>query len=214
MDKWIDDYRKGDHAIHVYSSDYDFKKVIVDIANWADRDEKVIWLNDKLSSKKASDSRMLADSRFIADLRTGRVEIRPSYASYCPGGEFLRSKMFEFWGNAYKDALKEGYKSLVVIGDVSWLGNHGPIFESFMRYEQAIDFARIPGNITILCQYDERLFTEGQLKAAESVHQLHLKDGRLERSYWFVLRHTSETGTPSESAKGPSVISESFVKQI
>jgi hypothetical protein len=214
MDKWIDDYRKGDHAVHVYSSDYECKKILIDIAEWADRDEKVVWLSDKSSSGKIAVSRKPADGRLNSDLRNGRVEIKPSYKSYCPGGVFLGSKMFEFWGNVRKEALKEGYKGLVVIGDVSWLKDHQSVFEPFMRYEQAIDFARLPENLTLLCQYDERLFTGDQLRAAENVHQLHLRNGRLERSYWFVLRRMSEEGSSPESSRRPSIISESFMRQV
>jgi hypothetical protein len=212
MDKWTDDYKRGDHAIHVYNTDSEREKALFELVNWSNSDEKIICLTDKWSSGSTDGAKDPGAGRFNSDVRKGRVEIRPSYSSYCPGGKFLGQKMFELWDNIHKDVAKQGYEGLIVIGDVSWLRTHESVFGPFMKYEQGIDFARLPRNLTILCQYDQRLFSSDQLDNAVRVHQLQLSEGRLERKHWFILRRTTESGDLSESLKKPSIISESFMR--
>jgi hypothetical protein len=212
MNNWTDGFRRGDHAIHVYQTDSERDKAVLDLIAWRRNDEKLICLSDKWSRSFKADDGFPAIGHLKSDIKDGRIELRSSYSSYCPGGNFRGPGMYRLWEKAYDDAIDQGYNGLVAVGDTSWLGVHKSILPSFMRYEQGIDFARLPRDLTILCQYDRRLFTSEQIGLAEQVHQLRLSAGRLDRNHWFILRRTAGTDFSPESLKRPSVISESFMK--
>jgi len=214
MNKWTDDYRRGDHVIQVYQTDAEREKVLLELVEWSRDDEKVICFTDKLSPRSDDGHGNPLTTKFNSEIENGRLEVKPSFSSYCPGGKFRGPEMFELWEKIHADAMEQGYKGLIGVGDVSWLKTHKSVFHPFMRYEQGIDFARLPKNVTILCQYDQRLFTSEELDRAMGVHQLRLSGGRLERNYWFIMRRTTEQGYSLESLKKPSVISESFIKRF
>jgi len=212
MNNWTDGFRRGDHAIHVYQTDSERDKAVLDLIAWRRNDDKLVYLSDKWSHGLKADVGFPTISHLKSDIEDGRVELRPSYPSYCPGGRFRGSGMYRLLEKTYNDVIDQGYNGLVAVGDLSWLGAHRSILSSFMRYEQGIDFARLPRNLTILCQYDKRLFTSDQIGLAERVHQLRLSAGRLDWNHWFILRRTAEADCSPESLKRPSVISESFMK--
>jgi hypothetical protein len=214
MNKWTDDYRRGDHVIQVYQTDTEREKALLELVEWSRDDEKVVCLTDKLSLRPSDGHGSPLTTSLNPEIEKGRLEVRPSFSSYCPGGTFRGTGMFELWEKIRADAMEQGYKGLITVGDLSWLKTHKSVFHRFMRYEQGIDFARFPKNITILCQYDQRLFSSEELDRAVGVHQLQLSGGILKRNYWFIMRRTTEHGYSLESLKKPSVISESFTKRL
>ncbi|MGD0057375.1 MAG: MEDS domain-containing protein [Methanomassiliicoccales archaeon] len=214
MNEWTAGYRRGDHAIQVYQTDAEREGALLELVEWSRNDEKIIYFTDKLSTRLDNGRENPLIEKLSSEIENGRLEIKPSFSSYCPGGKFRGPEMFGIWEEIHADALEQGHGGVIGIGDVSWLKTHMSVFLPFMRYEQGIDFARLPKDVTILCQYDQRLFTSEQLNQAAGAHQLRLSAGRLERNYWLIMCRSTEQGYSPESLRQTSVISGSFIKRF
>ena len=201
MQKWTDDYRRGDHAVHIYRDGADLSRVILDVLGWLEGEEKFVYVTDRMLPNGENGFSSVATRVIKEAIKEGRMEIVPSYSFYCPKGKFAGRATMDRWKEKYDRVLDQGYNSVIIAGDISWLSVRPSSFGSFMDYEQSIDLAHLPKTLSVLCQYDSRLFTPDQQEWASRVHQLRVRDGRLERNYWMIThRAASVESSPRQDS--------------
>jgi hypothetical protein len=161
---------------------------LVDLITAASHDEKIVYLSDKKVEEQVPSKKREISKLIRSALNEGKLSIVPSYKTYCPTGKFLMESILKFWWELANRIDKEGYRSAIIAGDISWVSRHASLFPSFLQYEQSIDLYGVPKNIRIICQYDSRLFNSQQIESAIKVHQLVLRGQTLERKNWIVSR--------------------------
>ena len=183
---WTEAYRRGDHAIQVYSSDIERLRSVYDILDWIDDDELLIYLVDDAGLDSLSNGESHMIGRIREGIVQGRLRLMRATQFYLKGDAFCSESAITGWVKLLKEIQDEGYKTLVVVGDVSWSVNHSGLFSEVLKYEATLTMGGLPIGFTALCQYDSRLFSQTEIDYIESVHELQLKDGNLKRNFWLV----------------------------
>ncbi len=194
MQRWTDGLKRGDHCVHFYRSEAELGRVLGDLLEWTGKDEKVLYASDRFPFGGDMTSRMVRGPQVESALRSGRLEFIPSCSFYCPGGKFDALRVIGYWKSHYDRVMGEGFGALTVIGDASWLSSNPSTLAPFVSYEQALDLAGLPENLSVICQYDRRIFIPGQLAQMESAHQLVLSNGALQRKHWIISHSIPQSG--------------------
>lgn len=183
---WTESYRKGDHAVQVYSSDIERLRTVYDILDWIDDDDLLIYLVDDAGFDSLSNGESHMIGRMREEIVQGRLRLMRATQFYLMGGAFCSESTITGWVKLLKEIQDEGYKNLVVVGDVSFSANNPGLFSEVLKYEATLTMNGFPMGFTALCQYDSRLFSQTEIDYIESVHELQLKDGNLKRNFWLV----------------------------
>lgn len=185
MRRWCDELTRGDHVVHVYKSDDERAKALLDLVGWMREDEKLVLLCDG-PDREARDLFPLGGQVFEAAIREGRLEVLPSYQRMCPGGRFRAEALPDVILKEHGRAVDDGSGGLVLGLDCSWTADLPEGFASHVVQLSQIAMSRLPSSLTLLCQYDARRLSADQAEKVQRVHQLSLSDGRLARNFWVV----------------------------
>jgi hypothetical protein len=188
MDNWTDSFKRGEHCIHVYNDEQEMQKAVLDLAHWMTKDEKMLYFSDVGSSGRLVKKPSAGREPLRQIMAEGRIQTGPSFETYCPGGKFRGDAMLDVWRGACQAASDNGFKSIVAVGDVSWLAGRRRMFPQFMNYEMSLNLNPFPISLTILCQYDRCLFTEEEIGQVSGIHQTVLSRGVLMRNYWMIAK--------------------------
>lgn len=104
-------------------------------------------------------------------VRRGQLLVTTAGETYLAGSGFDPDAMIGLWHEAVAGAAARGYRSLRVIGEMSWGTRPIPGAERLLEYEMRIHhevFERLP--LTAWCFYDRRLFPHSELAALTSAH--------------------------------------------
>jgi hypothetical protein len=91
--------------------------------------------------------------------------------------------------SALENATNEGKKGVILAFEAKHLQEFIGSNEGLMRYEVELNLKKFDLETTILCQYDRSAFSPSQLQLAESIHQMKLEKGKLERNFWVVYNN-------------------------
>jgi hypothetical protein len=196
--KWCDDLRRGDHVVHIYKSADEQAKALLDLIGWMREDEKLV-LHCDGPDREGGDCFALNSQMFEAAAQDGRMEVLPSYRAVCPTGKFRADALPDLLIYDLGRTMDEGFSGAVLCIDYSWIAELPEDFASHVVQSSQITLARLPSNLTLLCQYDQRRLTAEQADQLLRVHQLALADGKLARNFWVVA--TSTLGGRGRSIK-------------
>jgi hypothetical protein len=169
-----------------YDSEIERERAMVEILQWAPRSAKIILLlNEELNGTK-----VVPTSKEWNDMIEGRRDLGPEVMNapetFASCGKNLGKGMMDILKDKATRSSHDGFGSMVMVSDLTWLAKRSWAFDSFMGYETALNFTKLPLKATFLCQYDRRSFTEAEMKRACSAHERSLVDRRLVRSQWFI----------------------------
>ncbi|MEM2943195.1 MAG: MEDS domain-containing protein [Methanomassiliicoccales archaeon] len=189
MQMWPERFRKRDHVMHIFRSKFESIESLSDLIDFTPDDEIIVYVTDLDIEREIEQCKNTKTRRSIEDgLDERKLRALPSFATYCPDEHFEIDRMLRFWEELSIKLSNNGYRGATVVGDISWLSDYPSFFDSFVRYECAIDLRGVPDNLRIMCQYDSKLFSEDQLDRLARVHQLLLQGGILERRCWVISR--------------------------
>jgi hypothetical protein len=183
---WTEGYRRGDHVIQVYSSERERLRTVCEILNWIDEDDLFIYIVDDLGLDSLGQLDGSMVKRIKKGIAQGRLRLMESTSFYLENGAFNLKSRMTAWATIINEIRDEGFKSLVVVGDLSWSANNPGLFSELLQYEATLSITGLPQGFTAVCQYDSRLFSQKEIDYIESVHELQLKDGNLQRNFWLV----------------------------
>lgn len=198
MRKWCDDLRRGDQVVHIYKSDEERAKALLDLVGWMREDEKLVLLCDAPGGENGEPCGP-GGHVFEAAVQEGRMEVRPSFRAMCPAGKFHAGSIQDLVMLEYGQAMDGGFGCLTLCIDLSWVAERPDDFSAHVVQLSHITLSNLPSNLTLLCQYDGRRMSAELSEKALRVHQLSLADGRLVRNYWVVA--TSALGRRERSIR-------------
>ncbi len=178
-----DTCRKGDHAVHLYSSDRERLQTIVDMLDWMEKGEVLVYLST-LSENELLKSSHPHFREIEQAIGSGKMILMDSYSFYCQNGKFDCQERLEKWNELNDEFMTKGYTGMVVVGDLSWLAGNSEMFSKVMQYEAKVTMEKLPETVTAICQYDSRLFNWEEMERINSVHELRLDGRKLIRNYW------------------------------
>lgn len=193
ISKWYDDLRMGDHAAHIYQSDAEEIKVVLDLIKWLGPNDKFVYLSDKWGLDDSSSRSVHMHPVLVAAAKEGRFEVLSARSALYSMGKLRPNAITDLMAHEQAKALQEGYNALLMGWDGTWACSIEDGLEPFLLCETHLNMSRFPKNLTAFCQYDGRKMVPEQSAKVSSMHQLVLKEGKLNRNYWVI-----STGGPEE----------------
>ncbi|MGA5316341.1 MEDS domain-containing protein [Streptomyces pseudogriseolus] len=160
------------HVAVEYSTDDEWAAHLVPFVRAGfDKGEQVQYFADATDPRLVM--RTLADRGIDADtaVRRGQLVVTTAEETYLSGARFDPDAMIVLWGRAVEAALGQGYRSLRVIGEMSWGARHMTGAERLLEYELRIHhevFEQLP--LTAWCFYDRRLLAPDALDVLTGAH--------------------------------------------
>jgi hypothetical protein len=186
MWKWTDGLRSGDHVMNPYQDDAERDRARLEIMQWAPREAKLILISDQAPDEGKLTPKTKRWKELKGAGEQDRLEILSAPDFFLNCGVSVGKGVMEAVKGMATSSAQEGYPSMVMVSDLSWLAGRREAFGSFMGFEAALNFAKLPLRTTFLCQYDRRAFSPAELKKACSIHERSLVGRTLERSQWFI----------------------------
>ena len=99
-----------------------------------------------------------------------QLEFRASRDVYLPDGKFEIERMLSLIREEHARALADGYEGLGLTGEVDQCLGEAPWFDLLSEYEHRIADLLRGGTLSLLCQYDHRVFGAGALSEIAEAH--------------------------------------------
>ena len=136
-------------------------------------DELILWLNELgIDTQK--------------EIEKEQFQIQSALDVYCPDGEFKAERMLHALEDFHDKALDAGFTGARVTGETSWLSQKIPGCNHFIEYEAQINNIIQKKPVTIMCQYDARLFDGATIFDVLQVHPLMVVQGQVVRNPAYI----------------------------
>ena len=188
LEGWTEAYRRGDHAVQIYSSEKERLNAVHHILQWMKEDEVLFYFSDNFSQDSIEDGVDEIERTIKKAMESGRMRVCSSQEFYCPKGVFKVEERLKYWHKMVSDLKGKGFPSIIVVGDLSWATDDVETFSKVIRYEAQAVISGLPKGMTALCQYDARRMEQSQIDYMVSVHELQIKEGLLERNFWLIAQ--------------------------
>ena len=109
----------------------------------------------------------------------------PALASYCPQGAFDPDHVLAFLERQHRLVLDSEWNGCRMTGEMSWALQNPPGVERLFEYESRINSLVKAHPLTVICQYDSRLFSGEAIFAAMKVHPLMILNGQVVRNPFY-----------------------------
>lgn len=183
-DAWTNTYRRGDHAIQVYFNDEERLHTISEILDWMNKDEIFYYFAHELDLDAVKENDGHLYTKIRKAIERGRLRICDSASFYCKEGGFNEDATR--WIELIHKISQKGYSGLVVVGDLSWAAEDPDLLAKIINYEIKITMKGLPTGMTAVCQYDARRFNQKKMDVIQSIHELQLREGELQRNFWLI----------------------------
>ncbi|WP_133741604.1 MEDS domain-containing protein [Actinorugispora endophytica] len=169
----VDRLQPGDHVCWAFHDDEErLRTTLRFVAGGITTGEKVLCLTEDPTPEAL---RAVLEARGVdvtAAVARGQVRFRDARGSSPDTGVFDPVSMLDDWRRELGRARAEGYASLRAITDMAWLAR--PVSVTGIRrlawYEAQANRMFADGYATVVCLYDRRLFTAGDLRGIASAH--------------------------------------------
>ena len=173
-------YPEGTHICYLYSNEEERRRILPLFARQA--------LLEHDSFDYLADVPTIGDlPRVMAELGIERataglprqVTIATAMAGYCPGGCFDPEDMLGRLRARYVQARAAGLAGARIAGETSWAVRGVPGAERIIECESRINDMVEDTPITIMCQYDLRLFDGAMMFEVMNVHPVLIVGGQI-----------------------------------
>ena len=179
-------YPEGTHICYLYNDEEERRRILPRFARHA--------LLDHESFDYLADVPTIGDlPQAMADLGIDRatadlpqeMKIATAMAGYCPGGVFDPDDMLARLRARYLQARAAGLAGARIAGETSWAVRGVPGAERIIECESRINDLVVQTPITVMCQYDLRLFDGAMMFEVMNVHPVMIVGGHVIRNPFY-----------------------------
>ncbi|WP_306207997.1 MEDS domain-containing protein [Actinoplanes sp. RD1] len=149
--------RPGDHVCWTHADDDEQRRVAAAHVRAGLRDHhKILWFTGP-AGRDAALAGLAADGIDVAEhVTTGRLRVAAAAAAHLSRGHFDPERTCERWAAAMRQARREGYAGLRVLGDMSWAAGPVPGADRVGWFERRLNRLVADGFGMAICLYDRR----------------------------------------------------------
>ena len=176
-----------DHLCLIYKTQEEqFSAVIPFIKIGLERNEKCLYVVDDNTAGMVINGMKAAGIEADTALESGRLAVVNKQDSYLMQGYFDPDWMISFLKRATDEAIAEGFSSLRVTGEMTWVLGGNPGSEHLMEYEAKLNYF-FPGNKALaICQYNSNRFSPEIIKNVIATHPLVIYGGMVCKNFYFI----------------------------
>ncbi|MDZ7672792.1 MAG: MEDS domain-containing protein [Halanaerobiales bacterium] len=162
--------KNGSHVISIYKKEGDCIKIDSDfIIASIENNERCVYIEGNISIEKIK--KYLKKKNIDITSKIYRKQIVFLNKDQIYNNDLESNKIIKIIKNEAKNAVEDGYKTLNVIGEISWLNDMNFNQEKIINYEKKIDRELFDEySIKTLCKYQFDLYEERLLKTVIELH--------------------------------------------
>jgi|GEM_PF-1705987 len=184
----IGNLKPHDHLCLIYESREEWLETVVPfILSGLERGEKCIYVVDANTAREVK--AVLTEAGLTVDEyeAKGQLSVIHERDTYTREGFFDPDLMIALLISETEQALREGYSSLRVTGEMSWALHGYSGSERVLEYEAKLNkdlFPKYP--CVALCQYDRWKFYPETIKGVVLTHPLLIRGGQVYRNFYYI----------------------------
>lgn len=186
----LEDLKFGDHVAYFYEGKgRQFPFVVPFIKEGLKNNEKCIYIAHESTIK---DVKRAFGEEVKKYLDSGQLSVITSKDAYLRSRYFDTDKMIAFVKENIKLVLNEGYKGLILVGEMTWVLEEKSWLDTLTEYETKLNpfFQKNP--IVGICQYNEDRFSEKILMNLLYIHPLVARGNIIFKNIYYVPRKYAE----------------------
>jgi hypothetical protein len=207
MKRWYEGLGIGDHAAHIYRSDVEQVRVVMDTISWTNEDQRVVLLSDRWDAEARAPRPRVLD----AAIEDGHLLVVPARSTLCPSGRFNAKAIETLVRAEAESAADDGRSDPVIMWDLDWLAADEQAFEAHVVQQSGMSLSPSTHQVTMIGQYGTSFYSPEQQERLLRVNPLVLEGGLLTRKFWVVAKssvgksskggHTLRVSASAERAK-------------
>ncbi|MES2594199.1 MAG: MEDS domain-containing protein [Verrucomicrobiota bacterium] len=192
----IENLRGGHHAALFYRTRAEqFAVMVPFVAIGLKRGERCLYIAEDNSVALVIAELEKGGVDVSAAQKSGALTISTKSHTYLRHGIFEPEKMASGLADEVQEALRLGYTGLRASGEMAWALSHPTALAQLSDYETRLH-AQFPNQLTGICQYDERGFSERVIADMIRIHPFVVARGRLLQNSFHQPGATPETLLP------------------
>ena len=184
----IDDLKTHDHPCLIYESREERLETVVPFTlSGLKRGEKCIYIIDAGTADEFKIAFKAAGTDIDEYESRGQFSVIHEKDAYTREGFFDPDLMIAQLISENEQALREGYPTLRIVGEMSWALHDYSSVESVLEYEAKLNknlFSKYP--CIALCSYDRWKFDPGIIKEAVMTHPLLIRGGQIYHNFCHI----------------------------
>nr|NLJ03531.1 hypothetical protein [Bacillota bacterium] len=171
----------GDHLVALY---HDRQEIVDYVSAYIQaalaQKAKCVYIAGDMDKTQVEGIRSRLDDR-------GALTIIDHTEIYSQNGVFSPDRLIAAFQAAAEEALKEGYKSLAITGELSWLVNYDDAEDLIIEYEWKLNeyvFGHYP--VSALCRYNLDKFSDSMIRSVFQLHPIILWQNRIHENPYYI----------------------------
>lgn len=171
----------GDHLVALY---HDRQEIVDYVSAYIQaalaQKAKCVYIAGDMDKTQVEGIRSRLDDR-------GALTIIDHTEIYSQNGVFSPDRLIAAFQAAAEEALKEGYKSLAITGELSWLVNYDDAEDLIIEYEWKLNeyvFGHYP--VSALCRYNLDKFSDSMIRSVIQLHPIILWQNRIHENPYYI----------------------------
>jgi PAS domain S-box-containing protein len=179
--------RPHDHLCLIYESREEQLAALVPfVRTGIERGDRCFYVADGRTVADVAPAMHAGGIDVAAEVSRGSLALATERESYLAAGEFDPDAMLAMAEGAAAQAIRAGYGSLRIAGEMTWALGDDARLERLMEYEVKVNrrIAHLP--VLAVCQYDRRRFSPEVIRDVIRAHPLIAVGGRVCRNFYYV----------------------------
>ncbi|MCU1337992.1 MAG: Adenylate cyclase [Bryobacterales bacterium] len=183
----LEQVNPGDHLCSIYENHEEQLAVAVPfIKIGLDRREKCVYIADDDNVENFQNTLRREGVDVDQALKSKSLTVLRKDQAYMKRGCFDPEWMFDFWSEAARKAVSEGFTGLRASGETEWVARGGRGLERWMEYESTVSHTLADTRCATLCQYNSRIFPAELIRDVIRTHSTAVYGGTVCRNMYFV----------------------------
>ncbi|MGM0501015.1 MAG: MEDS domain-containing protein [Bacillota bacterium] len=177
-----------DHLCLLYENHKEWKTAVIKFLQTGLRqNDKCLYISGAHTGKNIKKYLKEVEIDVEAKIESGQLILLAKETSYARSQEFIPQEMVDFLKNESKQAVKQGYDSLRVTGEISWALDYERGEEKIIEYEIKLNqslFHKYP--VTALCRYHLDKFKPAMIKNVIKTHPYIVLDNQIHANPYYI----------------------------
>ena len=173
--------KPGDHLVALYSVEREIADYVsAYIQSALAQEARCIYIAGDLDTSEVL-------RPFNTSVKNGDLVVLGHAEIYSKEGRFSPDKLIETIIDLAKTALRDGYTSLAITGELSWLVNYDDAEEQIVEYEWKLNkrvFDKYP--VSALCRYNIRKFSDTVIRNVIQLHPFILWQNKIHENPYYI----------------------------
>ncbi len=177
----------GDHICAIFDDHVQQMEVMVPfIAYGLHAGQRCVWVGPEPSCESIRKELAAIGADLPTLEASGQLIILRDIDYYLRGGLFEPARTMDLLRTLLRDSKEQGYETMRVTGDVSWLVRERVDEETWAQFEAALNEAIAGQPMVVVCQYDRRQVSGEMVVTALQTHPYVILGGAVHANPFYV----------------------------